>query len=708
MARASTGDSVVRDTTKGARQVLASFKCVCKQWRSFLTSPLFANIHLHHVTTTNTTNHEKVVFFLNRSRNFQTLDCHEDGLIATPPRCYPFQGSYATLIAFPVNGLALVRVAVGQFIDMILWNPLTGDDDNNLLDEKLCFLCTLAPEVDNGKRRNIITRLDLKTEKFTKIAVPPSCEQAGELKLAVVRGCIQLTVFKRARELPKDLIIEMWQMKGRDWTKMMNISYSRNHNPMRPMHPKPKRNSMRPLYLMRNGNFIGYTGNGICKVDPEKNTEDDFCSNLNITMLPRIYIETFVSPNQYKERQPTILAFNEVIVIPVTIEAEDGPNTTKVLNGVEAWPRGYVNPLVVEVRRQAHYALPWPDMPQASNQSGTFEHGQAEKHGAFAFTGGDSVIPDSTKGAGQVLAPFQTLDCHEDGLIATPPRCYPFETSSAFLVATPVNGLVLVCVSATFRHTDMILWNPLTGEHKTISRPPFDTKSYYTSLALELYHTCSDDDYKILCITADHDVYIYSLKSNSWRKLESTQYYLEHIPYAAAAGDDDNNLLDEKLHFLRPLPLEVDNLTRRYIVTRLDLMTEKFTKIALPPSCLPARELELAVVRGCIQLTVVKGAHGLPNTLIIEVWQMNDRDWTKMMNISYSRNHNPMHPKPKRNSMRPLYLMRNGNFIGYTVNGICKVDPEKNTEDHFCSDLEICLLPRIYIETFVSPNQYVS
>ena len=117
------------------------------------------------------------------------------------------------------------------------------------------------------------------------------------------------------------------------------------------------------------------------------------------------------------------------------------------------------------------------------------------------------------------------------------------------------------------------------------------------------------------------------------------------------------------------------------------------------------REMKLAVVRGCIQLTRFRGALGLSKMLIIEMWQMNGRDWKKMMNISYSGNHNPM---PKRHHMTSLYLMRNGNFIGYNVNDIFKVDPKKNTEDDFCSNLNIAILPRIYIEIFVSPNQYVS
>ncbi|KAJ9555286.1 hypothetical protein OSB04_009900 [Centaurea solstitialis] len=198
---------------------------------------------------------------------------------------------------------------------------------------------------------------------------------------------------------------------------------------------------------------------------------------------------------------------------------------------------------------------------------------------------------------------FQTVDCHEDGLTTTMPRRYPFERYGS-LLATPVNGLVLVMVGAVVDgqwSKNMILWNPLTSEYKKIPSPPFDTTRYLTFVcALELYHTCSDDDYKILIITTDRNVYVYSLKSDSWKKLESTLDFLERIPYAAA----DANSLEGKLHFRTSLR------GGRYMITRLDLKTEKFTKIALPPSCEPALEVMLAVVRGCIQLTVFIGGHG--------------------------------------------------------------------------------------------------
>ncbi|KAJ9555469.1 hypothetical protein OSB04_010083 [Centaurea solstitialis] len=282
----------------------------------------------------------------------------------------------------------------------------------------------------------------------------------------------------------------------------------------------------------------------------------------------------------------------------------------------------------------------------------------------------------------------ETVDC-EDGSIAKP-CCYPFR-GYAMILGSSVNGLLCVGIErrSTSELTDIILWNPLTGEYKKLSKP-IDAYRYDE---FELFYNCSDDDYKILSITIFGIVYMYSLKSDSWRKLESTvDHHGDHIPYAAAS---DHNLLDGKLHFLTGPGKE------GFVIIRLDLKTEKFTKIRIPRSCRGGSST-LMVVRGCIELTTFKAvSHSwLSRRWTIEMWRMNGYgDWTNMVNISYTHD----------DGIRPLRLMRNGNLIMLTKKDdsseICKVDPEKKTVDVFCSRPEMVFI-KIYIETFVSPNQY--
>ncbi|KAJ9536252.1 hypothetical protein OSB04_un000572 [Centaurea solstitialis] len=285
---------------------------------------------------------------------------------------------------------------------------------------------------------------------------------------------------------------------------------------------------------------------------------------------------------------------------------------------------------------------------------------------------------------------FLIIDC-EDGLVAQP-RCCPFPGFAAATVTSSVNGLACMGIWKNAQEfSDLILWNPLTGEYKTLSRP-VDRKCYSTSFtALGLYHTRTDDDYKILRINADSSVYLYSLKSDSWRKLESELDYHERIPYAA----DHHHLLDESLHFLM-------KLKTRYLIIRLDLKTEKFTKIAVPSTC-PYGCLRFVVGKGCIQLTIFK-ADLSSGTRTIEEWLMDGGgNWTKVVNSSCSIQDSSF--------QGPLYLMRNGNWLMCTNNGICKVDPAgNNAKGHHLSSTPPIIVTYqlgIYIETFVSPNQYV-
>lgn len=73
---------------------------------------------------------------------------------------------------------------------------------------------------------------------------------------------------------------------------------------------------------------------------------------------------------------------------------------------------------------------------------------------------------------------------------------------------------------------DLILWNPLTGEYKT-SKTNSDLKCYEVDERTStFFYSSSDDDYKLLRLTLDGDAYIYSLKSDSWRNVETTQEFM--------------------------------------------------------------------------------------------------------------------------------------------------------------------------------------
>lgn len=131
---------------------------------------------------------------------------------------------------------------------------------------------------------------------------------------------------------------------------------------------------------------------------------------------------------------------------------------------------------------------------------------------------------------------FRTIDSEapDDGL--TPPRTLPFNVASteSILIISSFNGLVCVGIqSARYpnKYSDIILWNPLTGDYKTLSKTNSHNEyQINTKRPCLLYYYSIEDDYKLLCVTKSRYVYIYSLKSDSWGKIKSTENF-HHLSY---------------------------------------------------------------------------------------------------------------------------------------------------------------------------------
>ncbi|GKD76155.1 F-box/kelch-repeat protein-like protein [Tanacetum coccineum] len=112
---------------------------------------------------------------------------------------------------------------------------------------------------------------------------------------------------------------------------------------------------------------------------------------------------------------------------------------------------------------------------------------------------------------------FNNRDCetHKPGVPRRRPL--PFEVSSRDVkMKSSCNGLVLIALEEKKSgNRDLILWNPLTGDYKTLSK----IECY--NAKFELYYNSSKKDYRILLLTFRKDVCIYSLKSDSWRRINS-------------------------------------------------------------------------------------------------------------------------------------------------------------------------------------------
>ncbi|KAI3524507.1 hypothetical protein L1887_03165 [Cichorium endivia] len=306
---------------------------------------------------------------------------------------------------------------------------------------------------------------------------------------------------------------------------------------------------------------------------------------------------------------------------------------------------------------------------------------------------------------------FHTIDCEspEDGVSVGRPL--PFEVSPTNMsVVTSFNGLVCVCItkrSYDDKYSNLILWNPLTGDYKRLPKSNSPKECYEdTPIASGLYYSSYDDDYKLLLVNHDYDAYIYSLKSDSWRKLDTTKY-LKRIRYLISESWGPSTVLNEKLYFLRTGNRKsIDRLS--YSVIRFDMKTEKFTKIATPSLGVPRkaclnftllyndRKLHLCVIYAREENSIKMGA---------KLWRMDgdgdsDEDWTKV--VIY-----------KMSGLfcleKPLHLMRNGNWFTYclfTGYHVYEMDLARISYSNIAYNMKIIPQGK-YIETLESPNRWM-
>ncbi|CAH1452106.1 unnamed protein product [Lactuca virosa] len=307
---------------------------------------------------------------------------------------------------------------------------------------------------------------------------------------------------------------------------------------------------------------------------------------------------------------------------------------------------------------------------------------------------------------------FCTIDCEtpKDGLTVSRPL--PFEDGSRMYISILASLHGLICIKRRrfineVEDTDLILWNPLTSDYKTLSTPSSDKQCFNIKYRgrFGLYYTSSDDDYKLLCVTKYPKVYIYSLKSDSWRKVESPKRTSKRIYFLMPSV-----LLNEKLYFLKEKQICGEHPS--YLIMSFCTKTEKLSEIATPLFRQQRTERwgigkertvckDFMVLRGSIHFCVAF-TDSLGEYSTIELWRMNaDGDWTKM--IAYS---------PLERVFRyekPLHIMRNGDWLMYREGHVYQRDMKKHTNDIMCrfKDMEINQRWK-YMETLVSPNQYMT
>ncbi|GKC77002.1 putative F-box domain-containing protein [Tanacetum coccineum] len=315
-------------------------------------------------------------------------------------------------------------------------------------------------------------------------------------------------------------------------------------------------------------------------------------------------------------------------------------------------------------------------------------------------------------------AMFYTIDCEslpDNAPCSRPLPQFVARSPQYTRILTSFHGLVCLGIKKNLRGDfDIILWNPVTTEFKRLSKPSDLDNMECSGRGYGLYYCSGADDYMLLVVTVSCNAYIYSLKSDSWRKLDTKppfQYYLR-----------PGFCLNQNIYFLS------HNITEGSM--RFDTKAKRFHKMKNPPvpdgsdsPCSPA----ITVQKGSIHLCAMYGW-----TCIMWKFIADEDIWRKLVTYQLLPNNDTL-------GLYPLHVTSNGNLLmidhKHGGNRICQVDlpKKKYTKDKkdghkredknkskgklpwriqvvvlYYSDFTVGWPEKvIYTETFVSPNRYM-
>nr|GEW71393.1 hypothetical protein [Tanacetum cinerariifolium] len=101
--------------------------CVCKQWKSFISTREFARMNLYHIRNDQYLTHSKLIKMSCSSQTFTSRDCGDlKNHDSTTVRPIPFitGGDEEFIIVGSLDGL--VGVALERTCELVIWNPLTS------------------------------------------------------------------------------------------------------------------------------------------------------------------------------------------------------------------------------------------------------------------------------------------------------------------------------------------------------------------------------------------------------------------------------------------------------------------------------------------------------------------------------------------------------------------------------------------------------
>ncbi|KAL2930940.1 hypothetical protein RDABS01_036350 [Bienertia sinuspersici] len=206
----------------------------------------------------------------------------------------------------------------------------------------------------------------------------------------------------------------------------------------------------------------------------------------------------------------------------------------------------------------------------------------------------------------------------------------PFEPSSKtnIIFWGSCNGVI--CISDAKRN-DVVLFNPATKTYRNLPATEYPCPKEFAVFGLG--YDSESDDYKVLrmmqCVGPNdeikNDARVYSLKSNSWRRVSD-------IPYSLIFPDTHGVFVNGSLHYVvSEIPFQSEYKS----IAKFDLKTESYSLLDCPDYDHSMRcwTLYLGDLGGRLSCSVNYDFHGSADVWIMDEYGKKD-SWIRLLRIS--------------------------------------------------------------------------
>ncbi|KAJ1432841.1 Galactose oxidase/kelch, beta-propeller [Sesbania bispinosa] len=237
-------------------------------------------------------------------------------------------------------------------------------------------------------------------------------------------------------------------------------------------------------------------------------------------------------------------------------------------------------------------------------------------------------------------------------------------------------------------------WNPATRSRSPKS--PYLCRPEIEPVTFGFGYDPSSDTYKVVAllysVEGNHPVKVYNMGSNSWRNIPVFPIFPS--PFRTDGIYLNGALIFSGHHYMSDLDRYGD--WDKFAIVLLDLATETYTELSVPPLVMPSSLMpSLNILGECLCLSHEK------NDTHFVVWQFGvDKTWTCLLNVSYEYLSNI----PEA-SGSVLCMSGNGNVLLLIEDEVVLYDlTENRVELRVAIPTNIyCYEDKNYIESLVSP-----